>query len=780
MKNIKKLNINKSWSYSNVIFGLILFVTSVVIYVPLELKLPSDGLDPSWIYGMNTTVSEGWRIGERVIFTFGPYASVITKTFHPDLYRMTMIASLYLASAFFLVAYLVFRAAWVWTKISFLVALWSIYYFPDTLFYLYFLIFFIYVYRDIAACRAYTWCDAVILLICISALGMIALVKGSLLIGCIATIAFSSVILAIKGYYKRIVLIIVTPCVSVVVFWFASGQELSALPQYFAALIPIVQGYTEAMSTVGPINEIIYYITASLFILTVLYMFLDEELWSRLVFIAIFSLVLFLVFKSGFVRHDAHALIACSTFFLISILVSTQIPKRASIIVIIIGLFVWYSIAKNYTYLASVNMWGNASERYDSTVRGLQTQIAGYSFFENHYSNAIKNLKQRGEILDLPGTVDIYSYDQSYLIASGNKWNPRPIFQSYSAYTKELLEKNKNHLLGENGPDYIIFKMQPIDGRLPALEEGVSWPVILANYEPLKLLNKSLYLKRRTDAVSNFNFTTYIGGGVYRVGEVIALPDVNGLIFAKIKLKKTAGGAVLNTLFKPSQLEIKLIMVDDNVKIFRMVPAMAESGAIISPLVQTAGEFGLLYGETKNINNLKVKSIQINAPNYPFMWRDMFEIEFSSVNYKMSPKAVEVLGFVEPYTDESREVVKAEVCMGSVDYINGKNEQSMPIVVSAYLKTYGWLATSTSPPVVPNSIYLVLTDTNGKRRYLNAKSSNRSDVGSYFMQPLLNSSGYELEANVSSLKGNYSVGLAYSNEHNVFLCPQFNIPIEIN
>ena len=46
----------------------------------------------------------------------------------------------------------------------------------------------------------------------------------------------------------------------------------------------------------------------------------------------------------------------------------------------------------------------------------------------------------------LPGTSDIYSYEQTALIASGNTWDPRPVIQSYSAYGPSLARMNREHL----------------------------------------------------------------------------------------------------------------------------------------------------------------------------------------------------------------------------------------------------------------------------------------------------------------------------------------------
>jgi hypothetical protein len=778
---IVKLNSVNFENGLRIIFASALFLTSIIIHVPLELKMPSEGLDPSWAYAMNIVISQGWSIGEHVVFTFGPYAPVVTKTFHPDLYGMTMLASLYLAASFFLISHCVFKSSWIWVRIGFILTLWSVFYFPDTLFYIYFLMFYVYVGMNIANNRPLSWFDKLTFVLGSSCFGMIALIKGSLLIGCFLTISLSAYAICISSNYKRAVAVVLIPLFSLMFFWLAASQDFESLPNYFSSLIPIVLGYTEAMSSKGSLTEIYYYLASGFLIIVLLMLFSKGVIFIRFLLIIMFSLIIFLVFKSGFVRHDAHALIASSTLLLISILAASLIAKRASIILLFLSFFSWYSVSINYTYFASVNPFVIINDRYVSALRGLRTQLDDYSELEKKYLSAIKNLKNEGQLLDLKGTVDIYSYDQSYLIASGNIWNPRPIFQSYSAYTKSLLEKNRDHLLGENSPDNIIFKIQPIDGRLPSLEDGVSWPVLLAKYRPTKLLQESLYLERRVDAIiPQGEFTKRIDAGVYQIGESIQLPGKSDLLFATIKLKKSIGGKLVNTLFKPSQLEIKLVLDDDSVYSYRMISGMAESGFFISPLIRSVEEFGLLYSDVKNLSHLMVKSIRVDVLDNALMWADDFEINFFAVQYESSPNFFEVMNFSLPYASDFRRIKVSSSCFGSIDYANGVRNDDKIVAASSFLNIHGWLATDVNLPLIPENIHLIISDERGRRWFLDAVKSSRPDVGNHFQQPLLDLSGYKIFADVSGLKGNYSLTLAYSNGGDFFSCSQFNIPISIN
>src|SRR5260363_265851 len=56
---------------------------------------------------------------------------------------------------------------------------------------------------------------------------------------------------------------------------------------------------------------------------------------------------------------------------------------------------------------------------------------------------------------------------------------------------------NELHLLSERAPNNIVFKVEPIDGRLASLEDGLSWPILIYNYIPFKLEKDFVYLRKK-------------------------------------------------------------------------------------------------------------------------------------------------------------------------------------------------------------------------------------------------------------------------------------------
>jgi hypothetical protein len=70
----------------------------------------------------------------------------------------------------------------------------------------------------------------------------------------------------------------------------------------------------------------------------------------------------------------------------------------------------------------------------------------------------------------------------------------------------------------------------------------------------------------------------------------------------------------------------------------------------------------------------------------------------------------------------------------------------------------------------------VLTDESGKNTFIDTQKTKRFDVGKYFKRRRLNYSGYTSTADVSSIKGNYTLGLALVEGEHIRICPKWSIP----
>lgn len=101
-------------------------------------------------------------------------------------------------------------------------------------------------------------------------------------------------------------------------------------------------------------------------------------------------------------------------------------------------------------------------------------------------------------------TFDILGHDQ-YLLAGlpTRPWAPRPVMQSYSAYSPRLADMNLQHLLSPAGPRQLIVRLATLDNRLPAFDEALLWPVIGRYLGTSRRAGDCLILSRHKNALNS-------------------------------------------------------------------------------------------------------------------------------------------------------------------------------------------------------------------------------------------------------------------------------------
>lgn len=757
----------------DLVLKLTLLVTAICIFVPFSPAMPTAGLDSSWMFGMNQAVAQGFSLGREIIFTFGPYASIYTTLYHPSTDFMMVSGGLYLAFSYWICLALLVKDVWWRWILAFFVLVSAVFSRDALLFSFPLLVGF--ASLKITSLEYKSRLTIFYLALLFTPLGLLPLVKGSLLILCIAIVALSSLLFVISKHTAYAATCVVFPFASILFFWFASGQSMVVLSDYFIGMIPIISGYTEAMAIDGSISEVILYLlTAILLLFSIL---LQKQITGtpKVFLFCIYFVFLFLAFKAGFVRHDAHAVISGTSIFIAALLLPFIFNMAAVIPTIILALITFFYTINHYDTISAVHF----PAIYPSAWDGLKNRIIHPNWPRQNFDVAVKSLQKQAVFPVLPGTTDIYSYNQSYLLASGNVWSTRPIFQSYSVYTPMLAEKNKNHLLGAQAPDNVIFRVEPIDGRIPSIEDGASWPVLMANYRPTQIMNGFLFLRKKEN-IGAIPESLALMTGKFSFGESVDPPILNQPVFVNIEIEPTTLGRLAGILFKPSQLQIALELENGERRQYRIIASMAKAGFLLSPLVEDTIEFGMLYGENGYLNGKFVKSFSVTPSGSSILWNEKYTVTF----HKIKTDPIDVLKiykfdtFIEKLPDIKNAVT--EKCEGSIDRINGIPLAPGQLSVSRVLTIKGWLTTSINEPIPSEAVYVVLTDTKGKHLYFKTRQELRLDVGDYFKKPELNNSGYSTIADVGALEGTYTLGLAIKQHNKIMNCSQFNTPLTIN
>lgn len=750
------------WAVLGDLFAFIfLGVVATAIFVPLSPSFPAGTqLDDSWVVGMNEAVALGLSIGSDIVFTFGPYASVYTNEYHRATDSLMLFGGSVLALGFATVLWAIGALRGYGWSIAIALAVLVFFKQKDAVLFAYPLLVAVYVHLRYLTDQQELQLAPVrttLLALLFVPFGLLPLIKGSALMIGGATALLCGTALALAGRRRDALLAIVVPCVACVIFWLLAGQSMGSLFQYFWNLAPIVAGYTPAMSSTGRWVEIALYLSFALLVTVHLMVAPKEQLKKRFLLALAFALFLFLAFKAGFVRHDRHALIAGAAAGIAGLTVCLTLRRRAAFVAIA-GFAVWVYLDGAYFKTTTHDLVARATNPFLSLRNGaILRWNGGRTELDKMAAAQRAALARECPLERVDGSVDIYSYRQACLIFSGNKWSPRPVFQSYSAYTPRLAAMNAHHLIGERAPKHILFRVEPIDNRLPSLEDGLSWPLLLSQYQPRKFDGDLVYLTAREDRKASSVMTLSSTGSQSPTDQDIAVPNHSRGLVAQIEVRPTFVGRLASVLFKSTELHIQLTLESGAERRFRFVPGMGAAGFVLSPYVSATRDFVLLQeGNVDALSTSRVRSFKIERGRYgKWFWSDQMLVRFLPLNVEPATTRISKKLFDEPLeaAPMKGKVDATVVCDGSIDRMNGVSPVPMSFVSGPVISLDGWTAVSSMSGELPERVYIAIRDSTGKTKYFPAKSTPRPDVRDHFKQAGLLNSGFDAYIDLSSVAG---------------------------
>jgi len=728
---------------------------------------------------MNQAMAQGLTFGRDIILTFGPYSSIFSTAYHPSTDTLMICGSAYLAVCYWIALVHLTRDSKRYLPWAVLVVLSGLISFRDardTLLLSYPLIVGLVCFRIATRRPGPSDRFAVVTVagLC-SAFGMLPLIKGSMAVGCGLIGAVVCGVFAIERQWRLAAMAIVSPLVAIVLFWVWAGQSIAGLPGYFRTMLPIISGYGEAMALPGDTNDIVFYLSGCALLFAGIVWERTTPGRRKIFLFGIYFAYLFVAFKAGFVRHDSHALIPAQSLLFAALLFSGTLEARIKPAVLVAAAFTWGYVDHQHLKTSPASLVAQVRTLYTASWEGLKHRLTGDGPKQQFY-DTLSSLKEQFRIPLLEGTTDVYSHAQGALIASGNRWNPRPIFQSYAAYDPYLADKNRAHLLGDTAPDNVVFKIESFDARLPSLDDGASWPALITRYRPVSFAHDFLILRRRaTAAVAE---TVTISSARCWFGKTVMVPTVDGFVFAEITIKPSILGRLEGALFKSHALLITFDMVGGQSKTYRFVSSMGTLGVMISPLIENTSEFAELYSGTSQLGAKQVSSFKIAPADSERDWQHAYQVTFKSLTVPpiLDPRQSFALVHGDIPLDEvsspaANDVTGGEItCEGVIDVINGHAPPPGELSGSGMLSVSGWAARSAKQAILPRTVFVVLTDQAGRHTLLTTRPMKRVDVGNYFADHRLDASGYTTTVDVSTFAGTYALGVAFKDGDRIERC----------
>jgi hypothetical protein len=212
------------------------------------------------------------------------------------------------------------------------------------------------------------------------------------------------------------------------------------------------------------------------------------------------------------------------------------------------------------------------------------------------YDKSMARIRKQCELMQPVGRTDVYFASQIIVPAFGLDYFPRPVIQSYAAYSPSLLEMNAAHLSSPRAPESIVLRFEPIDERLPSQDDCLSWLGFIANYEPVWRSADTIMLER-TEARRSVVLERVSEQWV-RLGDDVEVPgSEDGLVWMEVHVSPTIAGRIANALVSPNELHIAIWQegAPAGGRELRLIPEIARAGFLRSPHVTDVSGFERLF-----------------------------------------------------------------------------------------------------------------------------------------------------------------------------------------
>jgi hypothetical protein len=589
-------------------------------FLPCSPKFQHPPLDTSWEQALHVAFEQHLQFGRDIVFTCGPWG-FLYEGYYPPTFAISVVVWTFLSLVFLWAGWRMARHlsdnqlfSWCWLagfvgvaglpveeNFDVRVTAWVV---------LLLLLHFFVENRSITARQV----------LLVVSLGILSLAK---FIGLVAAVIVIIIIAADNVLrQRRFPWIALLFAASVLFFWVAAGQNLDLFGPFLHHSLRIAGGYTEAMMWTGD-REIqdgaCFLLAAALLVALTGYV-----AWKRYGHFGILpmiglSAIMFLTFKHGYVRQDGMHKAGAGLTLLLTALACLAVTWPVlqkekpwvgwASLILLDGVLLFSSC----TYPG--NMLGEWIRTFSVNNLLVPEELPGHTGnLRETYEKYLRDTRNTFPIPPTEGDVDVYPWNQATLFAHGVRYHPRPVIQSYSAYTPELAELNAAYLRSDRAASNILFEIRPVDDHFPPLDDGRSWPELLTRYD-IKNTNGTFVLLKRSTTPREYRLTLFKDIPV-RFGEPVMLPATdNGPIWAEMEINQSLWGSAVSALYKPPILRLMASLHDGRQLSFRLIPGMARSGFLLSPLVTNITSFVSLASvdQGHNLADGELTSVTVSA-----------------------------------------------------------------------------------------------------------------------------------------------------------------------
>ena len=404
----------------------------------------------------------------------------------------------------------------------------------------------------------------------------VALIGGAVA----AAIAFHARTDRPRGLQAAAVACLLIPLSGLAAYWL-HNPSWSGFLLYVRGAAEIVAGYSEAMSLAGSPRQFLAAAAAfGALILLARTLERSGERAARLLWLCVLPLAV--SFKHGFVRQDIHVMsfFCFATLVAAIILVFTNVqPAQARKVVI--AMLPLTALALRFS-APQAAAWANLPEPTPAAVF-LRT-LSGAAALQ-HLPGAFDLDGLRQELIDrsraehrdrqlyLPPTfvervgrepVAFFSSSAySFAVLENLDLRVAVVPQKYSAYTPYLDERYADWI-ALNGPSFLLFWWDAIDGRHPLAETPRAWLEVWRRYDSAAMSGGWLLLQRR--ASPRFGDLEEVQASQGKAGDAVrALENDGRPMLASVKRSLHLSGRMQRALLRVPPVTVNYVLADGEV-----------------------------------------------------------------------------------------------------------------------------------------------------------------------------------------------------------------------
>lgn len=433
-----------------------------------------------------------------------------------------------------------------------------------------------------------------------------------------------------------------TPLIFVGLFligWRLCGQHIGNLPAYFHSSWEISQGYLDAMGLApnsGQLNHALATVVliCAYFALNILTA--PDRIKTIALSLGAFG-YLYVNWKHGFIRADGHQI--GYYYAALSVIVSSPLLladglkflRLKQTLLFAAGFICLLGMEKILPGLVRGAL-GNAQNTINLNVAFARGETYTREIYEGKFE-AARNAAMLRKVSETVGdsTIDVLGFEQAVALFNDFNYTPRPVFQGYSAYTPYLAGLNRDFYASDRAPEYALFKLQTLDGRLSTMDDPHVLRLLVQRYRYL-FSEQGFALWQRKPGP--FNPADYepapIREGTYRLGESVDLADLAGQnLWVEIDYRYTLLGKLRRFLYRPVEVFLHITDHQGNTTVHRLPGPIGRTGFMLNPLIDDLLEYmRAAGGDPKR----RVASIRLDtAPQDRDCVRDEFTLRLSSL-----------------------------------------------------------------------------------------------------------------------------------------------------